>query len=130
MRSITNDEAMLLRCEGELAPLGYLNTETGKITNHKIENSIPLMGYVNCDEHPMTEPGYRPIKIISIEEGESSIYIKGINHHWAYCEFEDDYPFKGAFDVAVHGEKSPVCSALSEEDIVRIRKYREKKNLT
>lgn len=132
MKAISNDEAGIFRLEGELAPDAYLDMDTGELSNIKTKNSVGFISSVPwAEEHPMTEKGYRPKKLLSIEGHE---FVDGSSDHYARCEFEDFHNSingnnKGMFDVAVWDENSEVCLILSREDKEEIKRYREENNL-
>ena len=117
---MTTLEKIRKHCEGEFIPTEYQNLETGEFryvsnANEVKPNELPFFGSVGGDEHSALEPGYRPLRLIRIEDGE--VLIRAI------CDFEDSKQnemlladsLEGPWKISLDGS-SEVFSLLCEAD--------------
>ena len=114
---------------GERVTTQYLDMQTGELSavpsdEPVPEENIPVLGTVNAGEHPITAPGYRPIKLHRVE-------VIGQDEPWlcALCDFEHGKPgcrvtladwFDGT-PIICNDENAPCFELLSVPERAQIR---------
>ena len=114
---------------GERVTTQYLDMQTGELSavpsdEPVPEENIPVLGTVNAGEHPITEPGYRPIKLHRVEAvGQAERWLLAV------CDFEHGRPGCGVtladwFDgtpIICNDENAPCFELLSAPERAQIR---------